>query len=44
MFSVFLTFFVTLALFPAIVSNIPLYPHTRPYDFFLASKLKFRFG
>jgi hypothetical protein len=39
MAAVFLTFFVTLALFPAVVSNIPLYPTDRTYDFFLPKDL-----
>lgn len=39
MLAVFLTFFVTLSLFPAIVSDIQLYPNNRAYDFFLPQNL-----
>ncbi|KAI6235412.1 hypothetical protein M3Y95_00049000 [Aphelenchoides besseyi] len=39
MLCIFLTFFVTLALFPAIVSNVKLYPTGRQYDFFLPEAL-----
>ena len=36
MLGICLTFFVTLALFPAIVSNVGLYPNTRKYDFWFS--------
>ncbi|KAI6176973.1 Nucleoside transporter [Aphelenchoides bicaudatus] len=39
MLSVFLTFFVTLSIFPAVVANIPLHPIGRKYDFFLPENL-----
>jgi len=39
MICVFVVFFVTLAVFPAVVSNVRLYPTGRKYDFFLPENL-----
>ncbi|CAD5220751.1 unnamed protein product [Bursaphelenchus xylophilus] len=39
MLSVFLTFFVTLALFPAVVASTGLYPNNRKYDVFIPQYL-----